>query len=292
VVLDRRQWRTKSTKRIIDEIKTLVSKYNLNGIFLLDDNFFVNLERAKEILKGIKGIEIFNLNGRADAVSRFDDEMIQLMRDANVKSMYLGVESGSEKILKKISKEITVEQIIASNKNLKKAGIIPSFSFMTGFPFESKEDLDMTLKLICLLKEQNRNVVAGLNIFNPYPSEIFEECEGFDPKTTEDWAFEFSKIDLPWISRKQMKKIEKINISVALLMPFDYKLSLREISKAILSTISQFRIKNDFYHLFFEDKTLELYKKLIKPIGMDDKKMSNPEDYEEPLKPSPTQSVN
>lgn len=105
-----------------------------------------------------------------------DDDFLGLMEEVNVQTIFVGVESGSEDILKRLKKDITIEQVFISSEKLKNTNIKPTYSFMIGYPFETEDDRRKTLRLIYLLKKQKRSAIFGVNIFNPYPSNIMKEC--------------------------------------------------------------------------------------------------------------------
>lgn len=265
---NKKKWRAKDSDRVIAEINELVEKYNINGIFLLDDNFFADLKRVKGIFKRIKDlpVELYNLTCRVDTFSRFDDELVGLMEEIGVQSIYLGVESGSEDILKKLNKDISIEQVFISNEKIKKTNIKPIYSFMIGFPFETEGDIRKTLKLIYLLKRQNKSAIFGVNIFNPYPSNIMKECidKGFvDPQKTEDWASDWRNVKLPWVSERQMDKFRKIAFSVELLYdPLTFKNIGKRFFSSFLLSLSLFRIKHNLFYFYFEDKLLKFYRNI------------------------------
>lgn len=274
---NKRKWRGKDPDRVIAEINELVEKYNITGIFLLDDNFFANIRRAKEILRRIKDlhIELYNLTCRIDTFSYFDDEFLGFMEEVNVQTIFVGVESGSEDILKRLKKDISIEQVFISSEKLKNTNIKPTYSFMIGFPFETEDDRRKTLRLIYLLKKQKRSAIFGVSIFNPYPSNIMKECidKGFvDPPRTEDWASDWKNVALPWVSERQMDKFKKIVLSANLLTdPFDFKNIVKKIPSSFLSSLSLFRIKYNFFNFYFEDKLSKFYYKNIKGVIIDKK---------------------
>lgn len=264
---NKKKWRGKDLDRVIAEINELVAKYDINGIFLIDDNFFADLKRVKEIFGRIKGlsIELYNLTCRVDTFSRFDDELVSLMGEIGVQSIFLGVESGSEDILKKLYKNISIEQVFISNEKLKKTNIKPVYSFMMGFPFETESDIKKTLRLIYLLKRQNKSAIFGVNIFNPYPSNIMKECidKGFVyPQKTEEWASDWKNAKLPWVSQRQMDNFRKIACSVDLLYdPSVFKSIGKRFFSSFLLSLSLLRIKHNFFNFYFEDKLLKFYRK-------------------------------
>ncbi len=86
--------------------------------------------------------------------------------------MYVGVESGSQKILDKINKNITIDEIIAKTALLNKYKVNWAAFFITGFPFETSEDIMLTKELILKIKPS----FVSLNRFVPYPgTKIFND---------------------------------------------------------------------------------------------------------------------
>jgi anaerobic magnesium-protoporphyrin IX monomethyl ester cyclase len=167
-----------------------------NFIDFLDDNFLINHRRVMDIfsLTSRKGL-LFSwvCMGRADGVMRMSDEALAFLKQQGLVSIYFGIESGSEKILKLINKRITPEMVLELNLRMKKEGIQPHYSFMAGFPTETEEDILATRNLIRRLKQENPNaVVWKVNQYTPYPgTELFDVAvkNGFKPpEKFEDWS--------------------------------------------------------------------------------------------------------
>ena len=167
-----------------------------NFIDFLDDNFLLNSRRVMDIfsLTHRKGL-LFSwvCMGRVDGVMRMSDEALAFLKQRGLVSIYFGIESGSEKILKLINKRITPEMVLELNLRMKKEGIQPNYSFMAGFPTETEEDMQATRNLIRRLKQENPNaVVWKVNQYTPYPgTELFDVAvkNGFKPpEKFEDWS--------------------------------------------------------------------------------------------------------
>jgi anaerobic magnesium-protoporphyrin IX monomethyl ester cyclase len=143
-----------------------------------------------------KGITIpWETTVRADYIKEgmIDDSFMAQLRKSGCYLLSFGAESGSPKILAKIKKDITPEQILNSAKLCLKHDIIPQYSFMIGLPGESKKDMMMTLELIDkLVKLSDQVQILGPQAFRPYPgSELYQDCldSGWQaPKSLEEWA--------------------------------------------------------------------------------------------------------
>jgi hypothetical protein len=103
------------------------------------------------------------------------------MKSSGCYSIQLGIESGSNKILKEIHKNITIEEAIAATKIIKKHNIDLEVFFMIGFPQETEETLNATIEVM----NKIRYDVILYSIFTPYPyTEMFNYCRerGLIPK--------------------------------------------------------------------------------------------------------------
>jgi anaerobic magnesium-protoporphyrin IX monomethyl ester cyclase len=259
-----RQWTALSPEQTVSMMTNLMNEYHVKGVFLLDDNFFVNLGRARRIcellIKNNVAIGIHNANCRVDTLANMDDEFLGLMKKAGFHQIYIGVESGSNDILRKMKKDITVEQVLLASSKLKRVGIKPFYSFMAGFPFETIEDIKNTVFLMNdLLKENPNAIVLKLQLFTPYPgTELFQYVSNLGmkfPKSLEGWStYHFDRINYNGFSPRHYKFLEDMHFYTSFLDQkffVDYKPFLKFISK-IYSKILKFRIAHGLYPFRFE----------------------------------------
>ena len=215
------KWRVKSIDKVIKEIKTIIEQYNIQKFFICDDNFFVDKNRVIDFCKTVKN-EKLNLeivtSARANYLARYNDNELQIIKDAGIKFISIGAESGSERILNLIKKDITKEDILQSAINCTKYNIIPIYSFVIGTPHEKKKDLYETIDSYNKLKAISPLVeINGIYIFTPYPgTPIYEEAIklGYKPEESlEGWAkWSFSNpTNLPWLKKKKKHKLEVIS---------------------------------------------------------------------------------
>ncbi len=226
-------WRQMSTERSFDEIKYLVEKYNLQNIFILDDNFFVNTQRAKEVATLIdqqhwKNFSWDVLGAQVSTLRTVDQEYLNYIKSTGCNSVMIGIETGSDKMMKLIKKGITVQQVIDVNKKLYQAHIKPYYSFMCGFPGEDLEDIKMSLNLLFKVKKDNPE--ANVGTMKPviiFPgTDIYREAleQGWkEPQTLEGWADltwgNFENIEYPWLTKEQRKMMVHLYYYTLLLNP-------------------------------------------------------------------------
>jgi radical SAM superfamily enzyme YgiQ (UPF0313 family) len=130
-----------SPQRVIAEVNDLVDKYGTRGIYFINDNFTMRKNQTAELCdlltKSKLDIE-WVCDTRVDLVNQ---ELLEKMASAGCKTIWFGIESGSQKVLNHINRNITLEQIEEAFKMCRKVGIQVACSFMLGMPSETKEDL-------------------------------------------------------------------------------------------------------------------------------------------------------
>ncbi|MDD5430710.1 MAG: radical SAM protein [Candidatus Pacebacteria bacterium] len=198
--ITKNRWRMRDAKEVLKDIEIIRSKPYFKGkkIRFWDENFFVDLDRAREIAELMVSQNMvipWETTIRADYFSRpeLTEEFISKLRKSGCYLLSFGAESGSVKILKKIDKDITKEEILNSAKRCLGQEIIPQYSFMVGLPGEQREDMDQTMNLIDgLLKLSGKVQILGPQAFRPYPgSPLYQECldAGWKaPQGMEEWA--------------------------------------------------------------------------------------------------------
>ena len=212
VVPDGRRYRAERPERTVERIERLLREFDLNAIHIIDDEFFTRRDRARRVCELIleRGIEVtLRTNCRVDYIDRMSLEELQLFRKAGFKHLYLGAESGNDRVLDFIHKDITREQIVRANRKLRTVGIAPKFSFMGGFPTETVDEVKDTIRLMAhLVRENPQAYTTPVQLYSPYPgTELFDYCveQGMRvPQDLEDWADSgWEHIDYSWLTPDQ-----------------------------------------------------------------------------------------
>ena len=168
-----RNVRFRSPDNIIREIKGL-QKMGLKAIRFDDDTFGVNKKYISDLCNAIIA-HCPGLKWSCELhVKLVDEKIISLMKKSGCYSIQIGVESGNNKILKEVKKNITIEEAFAACKIIKKYGIELEAFFIVGFPQETEETLSDTVKAMKLTECD----VINYSIFTPYPgTEAFDFCK-------------------------------------------------------------------------------------------------------------------
>jgi len=153
-----------SADRIIAEIKHLIKNYGAKGIYFREDNFTLNLKRVENFCKKLIKKNI-NIHWACETrVNTLTEKLVKLMSRAGCRAFYLGVESGSQKLLDRLNKNITVKQIENAISLSKKYNIRSYCSLIVGTPGETFEEYLATKKLMDKLKpyKYTFNVFVGI----------------------------------------------------------------------------------------------------------------------------------
>ena len=163
--------RYRSYDNIVEEIEECIEKYGVEHITFMDDTFTINKELVRKLCGFFSEKKLtWDCNARVDAVNY---ELLRLMVKSGCVRVSFGVESGSDWILKKIKKNITVQQVINAIKDTKKAGVrYVECCFMIGSHIdETLDDVAATNKLIHKLMPD----ILALSIMCPYPgTEVYD----------------------------------------------------------------------------------------------------------------------
>jgi radical SAM superfamily enzyme YgiQ (UPF0313 family) len=161
-----------SPKRVIGEIQDLKQRYGTRGIYFINDNFTLRKEATTELCK-LMIEQKLDLEWVCDTrVDLVNDELLALMSRAGCKTIWFGVESASPRVLKRIGRNTTPEQVETAFKLCKKHGIKTACSFMLGLPDETLADMETSLKFAKKLDPD----WCQFNTFIAYPdSKLYNE---------------------------------------------------------------------------------------------------------------------
>ena len=169
-----RKFRVRSAQNILAEIEYLIKEFAVKEIHIWDDNFTTLKNRVFQIRDEIKKRKIkikfaFPNGLRADYV---DEEVLRALKDMGTYSIAFGVESGNQKVLDRINKNIKLEQIERAFRLAKKIGFETWAFFMIGLPSETEDTIKDTIDFAIKLDPD----VAKFHILKPFPgSEVYKE---------------------------------------------------------------------------------------------------------------------
>jgi len=148
-----------SVDRVIEEIEWITKK-GVKRLWFADPNISFNPDRLVEIFDRIltKGIEVkMWVQTRADLVT---SELMKKMRRAGVNAIAFGLESGSERVLKRLGKQIATEQVARAIRLAQEQDIEVELFTLFGLPYETFEDAVKTLEFV---KKNNVKIMGNSN---------------------------------------------------------------------------------------------------------------------------------
>jgi len=162
----------RSVLNVINEIKESNRKFGVSNFYFCDDTFNIKKEHALKIAEEIYRFSnkiVWECNIRLDLIDR---ELLNVFKKNGCNYIWVGIESGSERILVDIKKGYGKEIIKDQIKIIKESGIKWGGYFMIGFPNETKIEMNQTLQFMHQLAPDH----AQINIFNPLPgTEIYDK---------------------------------------------------------------------------------------------------------------------
>ena len=152
-------------------MKEVRDKYGTTDFTFWDETFTVDRKRILEFCEKVKPLKVdWRCDTRIDVI---DKELLLIMKDAGLKSMSIGIESGNQETLDFVKKGLKLEQIYKGTKMLNECDIFWKAYLMIGFPNETEQHILDTINIIDVLKPKR----VTLSIFTPYPgTELFDYC--------------------------------------------------------------------------------------------------------------------
>jgi anaerobic magnesium-protoporphyrin IX monomethyl ester cyclase len=241
---DRSLWggkvRRRSVENVLNEIKELKRIHpNLKFLDFTDGTF--NFDRTflesfcKRMIEENIGIQ-WRCTARYD---NLDDEILSLMKKAGCFALYLGMESGSGRILEITEKNIHTAEIVEKSRLIRKRGIVSVASVIFGIPGEMKDDVDKTLSFMRKLKVD----LFDVNSYVPLPGTPFYDLLDEDQKRNIDWSrAAFKSLENYFneaISKEEMKHaiIESYQIAAKKRKHFILRLIGRRIKENVINLI-------------------------------------------------------
>ncbi|MES2427473.1 MAG: radical SAM protein [Bacteroidota bacterium] len=179
------RYNSRSPQNVITELKYLKDRFPVDHIWFCDDIFGLKPGWVLEFSQLVQQENLrtrFKMQSRADLL--VEEELVNALAAAGCENVWIGAESGSQKILDAMDKGTTIEQIHIATKAMKKAGIKPSFFIQFGYPGEDKADIALTIQMINELLPFE----IGISVSYPLPGTVFYDRVKTDLKKKTNWT--------------------------------------------------------------------------------------------------------
>jgi anaerobic magnesium-protoporphyrin IX monomethyl ester cyclase len=164
------RYNSRSPKKVVEEIEFLINNFDVHRFWMCDDIFGLKpgwVQEFRDVVKA-KGLKFkYKIQSRVDLL--LQEDTIAALAESGAETVWVGAESGSQKVLDAMDKGTTIEQIYEATRLLKKNGIRPAFFLQFGYLGESKEDIEKTISMLLDLMPEE----IGISVSYPLPGTKF-----------------------------------------------------------------------------------------------------------------------
>jgi anaerobic magnesium-protoporphyrin IX monomethyl ester cyclase len=196
-----RQWRPLEPVRVANETSTLYEQYEPDVVDFVDPNFSSNPKRVVAFVEALEErgpTAKYTCCMRARDVVMLSERMdLHRLANAGFVRIFLGIESGSDRLLKALNKASTVQDAVVACEQLSRVGIETFTSFMHDLPSETPEDSDATIALARHLARLDGNLQAH-HYYMPFPGTALFETHAADGLTAEKPQIEWAESSTKW----------------------------------------------------------------------------------------------
>jgi len=245
-----RRWVGLEPERMALRLRELWERYRFDDVNFQDETFFTRAPRVQAFAERLLELRLkvsWAATMRADQGVRLPDEVWARCKQSGLRRLLVGVESGSDEMLRRIRKDIRIEQVFHTVERMLRHAIAGHFPFIVGFPDESDASIRATLSCAKRLRALSPDFLTPIYYFKPYPgSELVREAvaRGFRlPDTLEAWAqFDYvAGLPGPWVTAEKFRLIERFK--------FFQELACQRVSRGrrLLQRLARYRCSRDEY---------------------------------------------
>ncbi len=179
------RYNTRSAENVVKELQLLTQTYGAQHIWFCDDIFGLKPGWVPKFAQLVQeaGLKFtYKIQSRADLL--LQDDQIAALAASGCSDVWIGAESGSQKILDAMDKGTTVRQIQQATLLMKKHGIKPCFFIQFGYPGETREDIALTIAMINQLLPHE----IGISVSYPLPGTVFYDRVKAQLKNKSNWT--------------------------------------------------------------------------------------------------------
>ena len=245
--------KVETPSRTAEHLAYLVEHHGVDAIHFYDSNFFLTEDHAQELAERMAPLGLsWWCEARVDALLRFSHRTWILLKKAGLKMVFLGAESGSDTVLKQMSKHLTTDKTIAVAEKTRLYGIIPEFSFVLGNPIDPEGDIEATLTFVRRLKGINPDMELITYFYTPTPQRrgTYGDVDPLSgtPDTLEEWIepqwvgwMTHEDPQLPWLPRRLKTRVEDFELVLKSRFPSVHDTKTRSWGKTVARLLARAR---------------------------------------------------
>jgi len=262
------KWFPQTAAQVATVMETYVRRWGVNAVEFYDNNFFVHEARVAEFAERILPLKLgWWGEARIDTLLKFSPRTWPLMRNAGLRMVFMGAESGSMETLRRMDKGGTMspDKTLEMARLMSQWDIVPEFSFVMGNPPDPEGDIRQTMEFIRKVKAVNPRAEIIMYLYTPVPlaGDLYDQAqaEGFAfPRTLEEWVspewLNFAQrrsTTMPWMKQPLQERLHDFERVLNAYYPTSTDMKLNETWRQVLRAASAWR-----YHLRVYRFPLEL----------------------------------
>lgn len=203
---NKRTWRGRSAAKVLAEMRRVEKITRSSSLMFFDDNFMANRERFLEIAGGLSRRYSLFIETRINYINKITMDALSKFKAVY---MFVGIESGTDRMLKKMNKQITLAQIRDTFSLLKQyPNIHTTASVILGLPSETPEETLQSVRFVKTLKPS----WISYFVYTPYPGSLFYKelaasGQFIPPSNTAGWAkLSPDILNLSGLAKKELRQ--------------------------------------------------------------------------------------
>lgn len=214
-----KHWSGFGVGRVINDLRVLIDRHQINGIKFYDSDFFADRPRAVSFAEAVLS-EGWSLSWAGSShpanLLKLSDRDWRALGDSGLSRLLIGAESGSIRERALVGKRITDDQLTGLAHRCADLGIAGSFTFVTGLPGFDLRHIEVTLDFARRLRQTSAKHEAKVHFYAPYPGTRLYPLaleHGFrPPRTIREWAeYDYYDITTPWIPNRFQEEVTEFN---------------------------------------------------------------------------------
>lgn len=274
------RWLPQSAERTANTVRHLVQTWDLDAVEFYDNNFFTHEARVAEFSERIMDLSIsWWGEGRIDTMLAYSDRTWALIRDAGLRMVFLGAESGSDETLKRMDKggRASTEKTLHIARKMAEYNIVPEMSFVVGNPPNPETDTAQTLAFIREVKRVNPKTEIIIYVYTPVPlsGELYDQAkaDGFAfPETLDGWLspewqdfIQRRSANMPWMKDPIRRRVRDFERVLNAYYPTSTDIRLTGARRMLLRTVSAWRYHSGVYSYPIELRALHKFLRYQRP---------------------------
>lgn len=178
------EYNTRSPELVAREMRELKDRFAPDQLWFADDILALSPRWTLRFAEAVEALEAqvaFKMQSRCDLMSR---DTVDALQRAGCAEVWLGVESGSRKVLDAMEKGILPEHIHQARENLRRHGIRACYFLQFGYPGERWEDIQSTIRLV----RETQPDDIGVSVSYPLPGTKFYDMVAGQLGSQQNWA--------------------------------------------------------------------------------------------------------